>query len=185
VTTRKKATRKTTRKKAPQDLQARVKKSANKIWLAGLGAFALAEEEGGKLFKSLVSKGKGFEEKGRDQLEKARGTFESIAGVARDKATEVAGEVKGRAGSAWSRVADDVDDAVSSALHKVGVPTREEINRLTRRIEHLTALVEDKVGGRKAAPRKKAAARKAPRKKAARKGAPRRKATRKSAAAAS
>ena len=32
----------------------RVKESANQIWLAGLGAYSKAEEEGGKLVEALV-----------------------------------------------------------------------------------------------------------------------------------
>jgi len=31
-----------------------LRKSAHDVWLAGLGALSLAEEEGGKLFKALV-----------------------------------------------------------------------------------------------------------------------------------
>jgi hypothetical protein len=62
----------------------------------------------------------------------------------------VAGEVRETAGGAWEKVTDDVDERVMSALHKVGVPTKDEIGRLTKRIEELTILVEKKVpGGRK------------------------------------
>ena len=43
--------------------------TAQQIWLAGLGAFALAEEEGGKLFRSLVHKGETLEQKGMEQVE--------------------------------------------------------------------------------------------------------------------
>jgi poly(hydroxyalkanoate) granule-associated protein len=181
MTTRKKTARKTSRKKAPKSVDDRVKQSAQKIWLAGLGAFALAEEEGGKLFRSLVSKGKGFEGKGREQLDRARKELGSMTDAAREKASEVAGEVRDRAGSTWESVGDRLDDAVSTALHKVGVPTREEIHKLTRRIEHLTTLVEDKVGTTGSGARKKArkpAARKSARKTTARK--PARKSSRRS-----
>ncbi|HSM12629.1 MAG TPA: phasin family protein [Thermoanaerobaculia bacterium] len=174
MTTRKTTARKTSRKKAPKSVDDRVKQSAQKIWLAGLGAFALAEEEGGKLFRSLVSKGKSFEGVGREQLDRARKELGSMTEAARDKASEVAGEVRDRAGSTWDRVGDHLDDAVSSALHKVGVPTREEIQKLTRRIEHLTDLVEDKVSTGKSGTRKKArkpAAKKAGRKATGRKTA--------------
>ena len=42
-----------------------VKESAQQIWLAGLGAFAKAQEEGAKVFDALVKEGKGLEEKTR------------------------------------------------------------------------------------------------------------------------
>src|SRR4249920_1802333 len=38
-------------------LRAAVKDSAQEIWLAGLGAFAKAQEEGQKVFKALVREG--------------------------------------------------------------------------------------------------------------------------------
>ncbi len=155
-----------TRKSSEKQFQERVKASANKIWLAGLGAFAVAEQEGGKMFKNLVKKGESYEEMGRERFEQVRERVESLAGVARDKAGEVAEKVEKGAGAAWDKVGGGVDDAVMSALHKVGVPTRSEITRLTRRIEELTALVEKKVAA-KGKPAK--AGTKAARKPAARK----------------
>lgn len=145
----------TARKKTPADFQARVKKSANKIWLAGLGAFALAEEEGGKMFRSLVKKGEALEERGKEQLGGLRDRVEELADAARSRATEVAGQVEKRAGKAWHKVEGNVDDAVNAALGKVGVPTRDEISRLTRRIEELTTLVAAKVGAKKTPARRK------------------------------
>ena len=38
-----------------------LKTSLEKVWLAGLGALAQAEKQGGKLFKTLVKKGKKYE----------------------------------------------------------------------------------------------------------------------------
>src|SRR5690606_19970365 len=104
------------------------------------------------------------------------------------KAAEVAAQVERGAGSAWQRVGGGIDEAVTSALGKVGVPTRSEINRLTRRIEELTALVEAKAGApgrsRSAAARpatRKAATGKAASAKSAAGKATRRPAARKSA----
>ncbi|KAB2962981.1 MAG: phasin family protein [Thermoanaerobaculia bacterium] len=165
-----------TRKSSEKQFQERVKASANKIWLAGLGAFAVAEQEGGKMFKNLVKKGESYEEMGRERFEQVRERVESFAEAARDKAGEVAGKVEKGAGEAWDKVGGGVDDAVMSALHKVGVPTRTEITRLTRRIEELTALVEKKASTRgkattagKKTAGKKTTARKTARKPAARK----------------
>ena len=44
-------------------LASTVKDSAQQIWLAGLGAFAKAQEEGGKVFEALVKEGMGLQKK--------------------------------------------------------------------------------------------------------------------------
>jgi poly(hydroxyalkanoate) granule-associated protein len=152
-------TRKTVKKRAhPKETPAEaLKGSANKIWLAGLGAFALAEEEGGKLFKSLVRKGREFEEVGREQLEKAREQVEKLAETAREKLDEATGDVRERAGETWKGVEKRWDERTARTLQRLGVPSRDEIARLTRRIEHLTELVEKKAAGRR--PRKTASTR--------------------------
>jgi poly(hydroxyalkanoate) granule-associated protein len=122
----------------------RLSQSANKIWLAGLGAFSLAEEEGGKLFKSLVHKGEKFEEAGKEKLDQARATVEALAMATRHKLESATEEVRERAGDAFGKVEDQLDARVAHTLQALGVPTRGEIARLTRRIEELTELVEKK-----------------------------------------
>ena len=49
-------TRKTNGRTAPM-----LRDSVGQIWLAGLGALALTEQEGTKFFKTLVKRGEGFE----------------------------------------------------------------------------------------------------------------------------
>ncbi|HXU31429.1 MAG TPA: phasin family protein [Thermoanaerobaculia bacterium] len=101
-------------------IQDEVKDSAHRIWLAGLGALAAAEEEGSKLFSRLVERGKGFEADGKDQFAKAKKKAEKV----------------------YEDVSETVDEKVTAALHRLGVPTREEIKRLTKKVEELTAKVE-------------------------------------------
>ena len=112
-------------------LQDDLKESAHRIWLAGLGALAAAEEEGSKVFSRLVDRGRDVEAKGRveakDQFDKAKDQF--------DKA-------KAKAGSTWDDLSGKVDEAVTSALHRLGVPTRDEIRNLTQKVEELNAKVD-------------------------------------------
>jgi len=128
-----------------EDLQKNVKESAQRIWLAGLGALATAEEEGGKLFKNLVKKGEAYESKAKGKLEGLRDQVGDVAGKARQGAT-----------GAWGKVEDAWDDKVAGTLRKIGVPSRDEISNLTRRVEELTALVESKARRKRPVPRKKA-----------------------------
>ncbi|HEX2642773.1 MAG TPA: phasin family protein [Thermoanaerobaculia bacterium] len=106
-------------------LQDDLKDSAHRIWLAGLGALAAAEEEGTKVFQRLVERGREWEAKGKVEVKE---TYEK----ARTKAE-----------STWGDVGGKVDEAVTSALHRLGVPTRDEIRNLTLKVEELTAKVEN------------------------------------------
>ncbi len=45
------------RRPVRQPLAGSVKESAQQIWLAGMGAFAKAQAEGGKVFEALVKEG--------------------------------------------------------------------------------------------------------------------------------
>ncbi len=112
-------------------LQDDVKETAHRIWLAGLGALAAAEEEGTKLFSRLVDRGRDVESRGKVEVDKVV-----------DKANEVVDKAKSKAGSTWDDLGSKVDETITSALHRLGVPTREEIHNLTKRVEELNAKVE-------------------------------------------
>lgn len=137
-----------------------IKASAQRVWLAGLGALSMAEEEGGKLFRSLVDKGESFESRGKDHAAELRDRVENATRGARSRIeetrarlSEVGDDVKDRAEGTVDRVKSEVeslvssverkiDDAVSGALGRAGAPTRDEISVLATRIEELTRLVE-------------------------------------------
>jgi poly(hydroxyalkanoate) granule-associated protein len=114
-----------------------IRRSAQQIWLAGLGAFALAGEEGTKLFSSLVKKGATIEKHNKARLEKM---FARV------------GRVRDDAGRALGRIGNPLDTGMNVALHQLGVPTRKEIVTLTKRVEELTRVVgRTKRSGKKAA----------------------------------
>lgn len=127
-----------------RDFQTDLRDNAHKIWLAGLGALQAAEEEGSKLFKNLVERGESFQSRGREQFEEVK-----------DKVEDAAGKAKDRAETTWGKVEHRLDDAVSAALGRLGVPSRDEIATLTQRVEELTAVVE-KLKPAKKAPAKSA-----------------------------
>jgi poly(hydroxyalkanoate) granule-associated protein len=53
------------RKNSQARIAQQVSESGREIWLAGLGAFATARQEGNKLFDLLVKEGKGLETRTR------------------------------------------------------------------------------------------------------------------------
>ena len=109
---------------ATKNLQDELKDSAHRIWLAGLGALASAGEEGTKMFDRLVDRGREYETRGRDE---ARKQYEGAKASGDDIL------------KTWS---DKLDESVTKALHRMGVPSRDEIHNLTRRVEELNAKVE-------------------------------------------
>ncbi|MCB1941682.1 MAG: phasin family protein [Candidatus Accumulibacter sp.] len=123
-------------------LAATVKDSAQQIWLAGLGAFAKAQEEGGKVFDALVKEGESIQSKTRKM------TDEKIAQVA------------GKASGTWDRLEQVFEDRVARALGSLGVPSKQDIDKLSRRVVDLSAAVQALIEGKPAA---KAPAKAAPR----------------------
>lgn len=103
-----------------------LKESAHEIWLAGLGAFALAGEEGGKLFGQLVKKGEGLEKMNKTRI---------------NSLVSRAGDLQGDARTAVARITTPIEAGMTSAMHRLGVPTRKEIATLTKRVEELTRVV--------------------------------------------
>ena len=101
-----------------------VKDSAQQIWLAGLGAFAKAQEEGGKVFDALVKEGETIQARTRKL------TDERIAVVA------------GKAAGTWDRLEQVFEDRVARSLSSLGVPSKKDIDKLTKRVVELTAVVQ-------------------------------------------
>jgi len=122
--------------------QGDVRESAHKIWLAGLGALAVTEEEGSKLFKNLVQQGERFEAENKAKLKDAKKNADEAGARAKKLAEETADRARRAAEGAWEQIGGAFDDKLAKAMHRIGVPTREEINALSRRIEELTRAVE-------------------------------------------
>ena len=109
---------------ADSNLSETIRDSAQQIWLAGLGAFAKAQAEGNKVFDALVREGESIQSKTRK--------------VAEDKVTEMAAKATGT----WDKLEQVFENRVAKALHSLGVPTKSDIDALTKRVAQLTAEVE-------------------------------------------
>ncbi len=107
------------------DLSATIRDSASNIWLAGLGAFVKAQEEGGKVFDALVKEGQTFQKRAKK--------------AADDKVIEM----NERASTTWDKLEQVFEDRVARALHSLNVPSKKDIDALSKRVEKLTALVEE------------------------------------------
>lgn len=142
------------KKDEDQQLTDAVRNSAQQIWQAGLGAFAKAQEEGGRVFSKLVKDGTDLQKRTRSKAgEKVGGVRETVSGLADD--------IGSKASGSWDKLEQVFEERVVRALSSIGVPTQKEIDALVKRVDQLSKAVAELSG--KAAP--KAAVKKAPAKK--------------------
>jgi poly(hydroxyalkanoate) granule-associated protein len=116
-----------------------VKDSAQQIWLAGMGAFAKAQEEGGKVFEALVKEGLSLQKK-------TQGLAEEKIGEVTGKMTAMADTVTAKAGQNWDKLESIFEARTAKALNKLGVPTAKDVAALAERVDALAAAVA-KLGG--------------------------------------
>ena len=127
--------------------------SSHQIWLAGLGAFSQAKQEGAKLFETLVKQGENLQDRTK------RAASETAA-VAREAATAKAKEMQQMAGGTWDKLEQVFEDRVARALSKLGVYTQNDVQQLAKRVDELAAavnqLVKAPAAGKAARPPKRA-----------------------------
>ncbi|MCW5635554.1 MAG: phasin family protein [Rubrivivax sp.] len=131
-----------------------VKDSAQQIWLAGMGAFAKAQEEGGKVFEALVKEGMSLQKK-------TQGLAEDKIAEMTGRMSAMAGTVTAKAGQNWDKLEAIFEQRTAKAMHKLGVPTAKDVQALTARVDELAAAVaklSHARGGKAAAPAGRAAA---------------------------
>ena len=117
-----------------KDLSQGVLNSSHQIWLAGLGAFARAQQEGTKVFESLVKQGEQLQDK-------TRRVATETAAAARGAATARAKEMQQMAGGTWDKLEQVFEDRVARALSKLGVYTQNDVQRLAVRVDELAEAV--------------------------------------------
>lgn len=156
-------------KAAAPTFAAPVVDSAREIWLAGLGAFSVAQtesgkmiEQGNKLFEKLVSEGVKLEKKTRNVAETA---VDDI----KDEVESKVGAVRQQAVDNWDKLENIFENRVARVLGQLGVPTADEVNRLSARVQTLSSKVTAMT--KTAAPKKAAAKKPAAKKPAAKKPA--------------
>ncbi|MEI7784320.1 MAG: phasin family protein [Betaproteobacteria bacterium] len=130
----------------------KVRESAQQIWLAGLGAFAKAQQEGGKVFEALVQDGVNLQRK-------TQAVAQERMAEATERITEMAGGLSAKAGQQWGKLESIFEDRVARALSGLGVPSAQELQLLSQRVQDLEAQVQalQKAGQRPRASRSAAA----------------------------
>lgn len=132
-------------------LAATIRGSANRIFLAGLGAFVRTQQEGSKAFESLVEQGSTV----FDALVKQGAAMHAHAVEAAD---DTVAEMKSAAAETWKRLEGIFEDRVAATLHSLNLATKSDIDQLARRLS-AAGVSGKKALGRKKKPRAKPAAR--------------------------
>lgn len=107
-------------------------RSARDVWLAGLGALSVVEDQGTKLFRALVQEGKDWEQTRRAETEKALKEAERQREQAVDTAQEALDD----------QVVRRVRQGVDAALERAGVPTRAAMDDLRQQVDDLAVKAE-------------------------------------------
>jgi poly(hydroxyalkanoate) granule-associated protein len=121
-----------------------VKDSAQQIWLAGLGAFAKAQEEGSKVFEALVKEGTGLQQKTQ---QKTQAQLDDVG----QKLNKAASDLSKQATEGWDRLETVFEDRVARAMHRMGMPSQGELQVLKERVAALEAKVAE-LGGKSRQP---------------------------------
>jgi poly(hydroxyalkanoate) granule-associated protein len=119
-----------------KDLAQAVLDSSHQIWLAGVGAFVRAREEGTKAFETLVRQGEKLEQR-------TKHAAAQTAAAARGAATAKAKEMQQMAGGTWDKLEQVFEDRVARALGKLGVYTQNDVQKLAERVDALSAAVNE------------------------------------------
>lgn len=123
---------------APGTALGEVRGYARKIWLAGLGAYTRVGQEGAEYLKELVKAGETIEKKGKKRLDHELDAANSEL----QSAKQELGSVKGKVEVQLDKIEKAFDTRVASALNRIGIPSKHDVEALSAKLEELTQLLD-------------------------------------------
>lgn len=109
---------------ADKQLVAKIKDSAQQIWLAGLGAFHKAQEEGTAAYEKLLEEGEAIQRKTREITE------ESVSQIA------------AKATGTWDKLELGFEARLGETMKAMGATTKKDVAALSKRIDQLTEQIK-------------------------------------------
>ena len=113
----------------PQQMSQRMKDSAQHIWLAGLGAFAKAQEEGTKVFENLVKEGSHLQQTTQQAQAKMAQAAEKMSHMASHMGESASGHI--------DKLEGIFEERVAKALKSMGLPSAQDMAALQARVAEL------------------------------------------------
>jgi poly(hydroxyalkanoate) granule-associated protein len=114
--------------------------SAHQVFLAGLGAAAVSQEETGRLFDRLVTRGRKVETEGKKKVAAGKKQLDTTTKQATARAEKI-----------YRRVQGELDSRLARLVNRLGMPNQDQIRLLTDRVAELTRKVEGLQKGAKPA----------------------------------
>ena len=143
-------------------------------FLAGLGALSNTQKAGSKAFDKLIKQGESFRKEASDKTESliddVQDAIRGMADDAQSKATGLLDQMRDT--PQMGKLQSVFDSRVDSALGRLGVASKHDLDKLNAKLDRLLKSVEKPKRARKKPPSEgKAASKKSPAKKAAKKPA--------------
>lgn len=124
------------------DFPAGLADSAREVWMAGIGALSTVEEIGAGFFQQLVQKGEHWETESRKKLVAASKQAGAAAEGARSTAESLSQKPLAWSSAVEKRVERLVEESIEGVLHRMNVPTHDEVQALTKHVAALSDKVD-------------------------------------------
>jgi poly(hydroxyalkanoate) granule-associated protein len=111
----------------------------HRIWLAGLGAVSKAQHGAPQLLEELIEEGAQVDAQARSAAKKA---VDDVLGTMQKHVSSRIGQVRGRTSEALDNLEKMFQVRVHRALTQLGVPSSEEIEALSKRVDTLNASID-------------------------------------------
>jgi poly(hydroxyalkanoate) granule-associated protein len=109
--------------------------AARDLWLAGIGAVAVARKQGEKIYANLKSEGTILNKK----------TSKLVDGKVGDVKEQIEGvlaKIKDVANNNLARVSETAEETVGTVLNRLGMPSKLEVRELSKRVADLSKQVK-------------------------------------------
>ena len=120
----------------PLKMSEHMKDSAQQIWLAGMGAFAKAQQEGTKVFETLVKDGAKLQEATQQAHAKVTEAAHKMSAMATDMGQRASGQM--------DKLEGIFEERVAKALQSMGLPSAQDLATLEARVAALEAQLAEK-----------------------------------------
>lgn len=120
-------------------IEVQMVETLHRIWLAGLGAVSKAQHGAPQLLEDLIEEGAQVDAQARSAAKKA---VDDLLSTMHKQVSSRIGQVRGQTSEALENLEKMFQVRVHRALTQLGVPSSEEIEALSKRVDTLNASID-------------------------------------------